>query len=567
MKEFAGFALSLIAFCVSAHAQSPAASNPAAPGPATPAGPARPTLPSLLDRAASRLEAGGVIAAEAGPDGVRTFSAGHPAPRADIPPEKVIFEIGSITKVFTSLLLAQAVVEHKVSLDDPISRYLPPSLAMDPATAAITLEQLATHTSGLPRMPDNFSPKDRLDPFADYGVENLYAYLRAYRPKAPPPHPGDYSNLGVGLLGHILELVYQKPYADLIAAKITQPLGLPDTVVNLNAEQQGRFAVPHSGSRAVKPWHLSALAGAGALHSTAADLVHFAQILMTPQQNPLREAWEIARQPRHDFSGDKIGLNVMIHRRNGETVYWHGGGTGGFRSYLEWSAQSGRHVLVILLNNDAIEGEALASALYEAKPDNPAERAGRVEAPLPAGKAAEYIGVYELNPMARFTLITDASGRLQARLTGQPFFPLFNAGNDRFFLRIVQAELQFGRSPEGRVTSVTLFQNGREIRAQRTDDPVPTVLFLPPAKEKEYVGRYELQPGYEFQISIKAGWLLVKLTGQPAFPIFSDQPDHFVLDVVKAAITFERSPDGAVKALVLHQNDRDQRAEKQLEGK
>jgi D-alanyl-D-alanine-carboxypeptidase/D-alanyl-D-alanine-endopeptidase len=317
-----------------------------------------------LGEKADRMPAGGVVAAEVSGRTVRFFKAGNPAPHKGIPPEKVIFEIGSITKIFTGLLLAQAVIEHKVSLDDPIGRYLPSSLALDPSTAAITLEQLATHTSGLPRMPDNFHFKDPLDPYADFTMDSFYSFLRNYHPKTLPPHPAEYSNVGVGLLGHVLELVYQQPYADLIVMKITAPLGLHDTVVNLNEEQKSRFAVPHSGPHVARALHMQAAEASGALHSTAADLVRFAQVLMLSEENPLRAAWDLAQQPRHDFVDGKIGLNVLFVERNDQIVYQHGGATTGFRSYLEWSQQPVPHVLVVMLNSDSLDPEMFVASFY-----------------------------------------------------------------------------------------------------------------------------------------------------------------------------------------------------------
>jgi D-alanyl-D-alanine-carboxypeptidase/D-alanyl-D-alanine-endopeptidase len=566
-KKWFSHVLPALALCGTALAQTPTA----AAGDSQSATPASAitgdAVQQAINRAASRLEAGGVIAAEVRANATRYFSAGHPAPRENIPPEKVIFEIGSITKVFTSLLLAQAIVEHRVTLDDPISRYLPPSVALDPTTAAITLEQLATHTSGLPRMPDNFHPKDQLNPFADYTAENLYAFLRSYRSKTPPPHTADYSNVGVGLLGHILELVYQQPYADLIVAKISRPLGLPDTVVNLDDEQKTRFAIPHSGHLAVEALRLQVFAGAGALHSTTTDLVRFAQTLMTPEKNPLRAAWDLAQQPRHDFMGGKIGLNIMILERDGHPVYQHGGATEGSRSHLEWSSQPAQHVLVILENNDTFEPQALVASLYGPKPASGAGDAGRSETPLLAGKATDYAGIYAINATTKFTVMIDDHGRPLLRLTGQPFSPIFYAGEDRFFSRVVVAEVQFSRSPDGAVNSLTLLQNGQEIKALRTDEPLPTVLTLSPEKLQEYAGHYTPRPEMEFDVRVRAGTLVVKLTGQPALAVFPDQPDHFVYDAVKAALTFERSPDGTVTTLVLHQNGRDLRAEKMTTAK
>jgi CubicO group peptidase (beta-lactamase class C family) len=523
-----------------------------------------PALADVIQQAAAKLPAGSIVAAELDHGRVRFTGAGDYVPRAGVPPEKVLFEIGSITKVFTGLLLAKTVNEGKARLDDSIAKYLPADLNLAPQLAAITLEQLATHTSGLPRLPDNFKRTDPLDPYADYTTADLYAFLAAYRPAKPAPRPTDYSNLGMGLLGHILERIHGRSYVELVAERITGPLGLKDTVIELDPDQQTRFAVPHSGSTTVKPWHNPGLAGAGGLCSTAADLASFVTALMNPGDSPLRAAWALARQPRASLGWQKLGLAIMIDKHDAELTYWHSGGTGGSRSYLGFSPDTQRG-LVILLDNDTREGESIAAALEppRAVAANPARQS---EIPLPPGKAAEFTGVYAVDAHIRFTVLPGDTGRLQVRFTGQPFAPVFFAGHDRFFLRIMPAEYQFGRDAGGHVVSLALLQNGREMTAPRIDEPLPTVLPTTKAELQAYVGTYNLPaepglpPSAQFKIVVHLGTLFAMRTGQPESPVFKDRADHFVYDTVEAGLTFERDAGGKVTALVLCQNGRDWRA-------
>ena len=452
----------------------------AATGPVTPAQPSLENATALpaVERAAAGLPAGGFVLAEVDGDRVTYASAGHPGPRDGLPPEKILFEIGSITKVFTSLLLAEAVNEGKAKLTDPIGKFLPADVTLKPGTAAITLEQLATHTSGLPALPANFRPANQNDPYADYTVDQLYDFLRAYQPEHPAPQPASYSNVGVGLLGHLLERIYGKPYAELVATRIAGPLGLTDTVIELDSAQADRFAPPHSGSFAMNPWRLPTLAGAGALRSTAADLARFAQALMDPKDPALAAAWALARQPRAAFGATgHIGLNILIAERNGVTVYNHSGGTGGTRSYLEFVPELHR-ATVLLVNNDTIEPARIVASVR--RPPSLAGKGGaaRAEEPIPVKQLTDYVGVYAIDGRGRFTFLLDNTGRLRGRLTAQAFLPVFFAGHDRFFLRVVEAEYQFERDAGGHVTAVVLHQNGREVRATRTEEPVPTVRFL-----------------------------------------------------------------------------------------
>lgn len=522
------------------------------------------SLKTALENAAAKLPAGGIVSAEIDGANVSYSTFGKLAAPAGVAPERVLFEIGSITKFFTGLLLAQATLDGKVSLDDPITKYLPPDLSLHPNVAAITLRQLSTHTSGLPRLPDNLHPLVPADPYANYLEPQLYDFLGSFKPAKTPPQAADYSNLGAGLLGHLLERAYGVSYAELVRTKITDPLAMNDTTIALTDDQKARFAVPHSGSVAVLPWNLGVLSGAGALRSTAADLAKFAQALCD-EHSPIAAAWKIAREPRAPMGPrGQIGLGIFISERDGRTVYSHGGGTGGFRSHLEFTPAT-RTALVVLLNNDDPDPAALAAAAHRPPTDaSAAKSAPTPEVAISADELRKFTGVYAIDARARFTVVLDEQGQLRIRLTGQAFLPVSYLGGDRFAAKAVAAQFQFARSADGKVTSVTLHQNGREIPASRTAD-APVVNFLPVEKLREYAGTYELVPGTVFEVGVgqRTTTLTVKLTGQPTFPVHNTKPDHFVYDIVDAALTFERGADGRVVAVVLHQNGADQRAPKQ----
>lgn len=518
-------------------------------------------LAAVIANAAGELPAGGMVAGELREGKTRFFQAGSISVAPAVPPERIIFEIGSISKVFTGLLLAQATLDGKASLDDPIRRHLPPDLELEPRVAAITLEQLASHTSGLPRLPDNLAPANTADPYADYTVERLYAFLRSHRLAEPAPRPYDYSNLGVGLLGHLLTRMYGVSYEELVRRKIAEPAGLVDTTVQLSAEQARRFAPPFSGTRKVSPWALDALAGAGALRSTAADLLKFAEVLMDPE-GALARPWAIARELRHPMhERARIGLGVFAADRAGEIVYQHGGGTGGFRSFLEWSPAT-RRARVILINNDSPDAAAVAALTRtRARAETASGGAQQTTTPITPVAAAEYAGVYTIDARGRFTVVLDAEGQLRIRLTGQSFGRVTFMGNDRFRHQAVAAEFQFGRNAAGRIDSLTLHQNGREIRANRSAD-APAILFPSAAELAAYAGIYELAPNAVFEVTTRGDTLFAKLTGQPALPVHKVSADRFEYDVVVAALVFERDASGAVTALVLHQNGLEQRAKR-----
>ncbi|HEX7552498.1 MAG TPA: serine hydrolase domain-containing protein, partial [Geothrix sp.] len=190
---------------------------------------------------------------------------------------ETMFEIGSVTKVFTSLLLADMVQHGEVTLTDPVAKFLPMGVKVPQRNGeSITLQDLSNQTSGLPRMPDNFAPKDSANPYADYSTEQLYTFLSTYQLTRDIGSKFEYSNLGVGLLGQALSRRAGMTFEALVRTRITAPLGMKSTGVTLTPEMKTRLAVGHDGTLSpVANWDIPTLAGAGALRSDADDLLTF----------------------------------------------------------------------------------------------------------------------------------------------------------------------------------------------------------------------------------------------------------------------------------------------------
>jgi CubicO group peptidase (beta-lactamase class C family) len=227
-------------------------------------------------------------------------SAEHAGP----PAENTLFEIGSITKVFTTTLLAEMHVASELNLNDRVNRYLPPEgRLVCRGGDEVTLLHLATHTSGLPRLPPNLTwTKLASDnPYADYSAEDLYAALAKCRLKGRPGARTRYSNLGSGLLGHVLARVGGADYERLLIDRVLQPLVMNDTAIRLSEEQQKRMAPGHSQGKPVRQWDFQVLAGAGALHSTIPDMLRFLRANIDPASTPLRAAIELTHQLQTQF--------------------------------------------------------------------------------------------------------------------------------------------------------------------------------------------------------------------------------------------------------------------------
>jgi D-alanyl-D-alanine-carboxypeptidase/D-alanyl-D-alanine-endopeptidase len=508
------------------------------------------TLAEAAVLQAKALEAGCIVTGERVGDQVSFALAGKAPEAGNTPPEKLVFEIGSITKVFTGLLLAQAVVEKKVTLETTISSVLDPKLEFaDPRVAAITLKQLSTHTSGLPRLPDNLDAGAvEGDPYAHYDEKLLLAYLTSAKLEGEGPYSCSYSNLGVGLLGHLLGKVWETSWEKAVVTKICLPLGLNDTAVHPGPNLL--LATPHAEAKVVKPWNFDAVAGAGALRSTAADLMKFGEAMLHPEQTPLKDAFAIALQAQADAPamGDQIGLGVFLGKHEGERFFSHDGGTGGYSSSLQ-VIPSKDIVRVALINNNSLSGSAVIAAMSDAKPAAPQKQK---EISLPAETMAEYPGVYELDRDSRFTVLL-RDGQLWVNLTGQAFLRAFAKAPDRFFYKAVAAEIAFNRD-QGQIQSLTLFQNGRELTAKRTAAPPPNYKLRPAKELQPYAGEYLLMGLKKFTLSVRGGTLFAQLEGQEAAPVFETATDRFEYDVVKAILIFARDDQKQISGLTLLQN-------------
>jgi len=317
-------------------------------------------LPSVLDRdlTPARIPGSGALAPEthAGVSvGVlargerRVFAYGTAEPDS-------IFEIGSITKTFTGLVLARMVEQGRVRLDEPVRELLPPGTVAKPTGDEITLLDLATQHSGLPRMPDNFDPVDPRNPYADYRAANLYAYIGKHGVAKPRASKFLYSNVGFGILGQALSNRAGLSYPNLVQEEVTGPLGMSDTVVSLSREQLARFIQGYDAAhRPVRPWDLDAMAGAGAIRSTADDMLTYLDTQLHAEKfGALATALAQSHQLRADVASDsRIALAWIYDTDTG--TYWHNGATGGYSAYAFFQPK-GDYAAVVLANGGSFPG-------------------------------------------------------------------------------------------------------------------------------------------------------------------------------------------------------------------
>ncbi|HLH42183.1 MAG TPA: serine hydrolase [Bryobacteraceae bacterium] len=391
-----------------------------------------------------------------------------------------IFEIGSISKVFTSLLLAEMVSRNQVALDDPAAKYLPEHVKMPERSGkSITLLDLSTHTSGLPRLPTNMRPKDLRNPYADYSVDDLYQFLSGSELPRDPGSAFEYSNLGGGLLGHVLASRAGTDYESLIRSRVTRPLGMPDTGITLSSVQKQRMATGHTAMLApTANWDLPTLAGAGALRSSANDMLTFLEAFLGFKETLLAPAIKAMFEVRRTAGEAKIGLGWLISSTGGRETVWHNGGTGGFRSFVGYNPKE--RIGVVVLSNaftpsgiDDIGFHLLNPKLPLASPEPPKQH---TEIHIDAKLLSNYTGRYQVTPDLIFEITRDGD-RLFAQgfaqlpqnrpgdLIGLPKFELFAEGEKNFFARVADHQITFETGPDGRATSLILNRAGREMPA------------------------------------------------------------------------------------------------------
>ena len=382
-----------------------------------------------------------------------------------------IFEIGSISKVFTTLLMVQMEEKGDLEFSDHAQSFLPAGVTMpikdggspqsgETPPTHITLEHLATPTSGLPRMPSNVRPKDPLNPYADYTYQQMYDFLSSYELQGEIGQEEVYSNLGMGLLGHILELQSGKSYQELLIDQICRPLGMNSTTTKPRPQDAARVAGAHMEVTPVSAWDIPTLAGAGDINSTVSDMLIFTAANMGQIETPMAGAMRRCHLPRVTSANSqmKIGLGWSVLGQPGREIIWHNGGTGGFASFMGFRPDTGEGVIV--LSNASYRGvDRIGFHLLD--DDHTLDKLLKLVTIDPR-ILSDYVGSYSLNPDMQLTIKSE-NDQLFVMVPGQPFFPVYPTGRDEFALKVVDAQLSFVRNQEGKVDRLILHQGGTDL--------------------------------------------------------------------------------------------------------
>lgn len=365
-----------------------------------------------------------------------------------------VFEIGSLTKTFTATLFADMVLRGEVALDDPAQKYLPATVKMPSRNGRqITLVDLATHTSGLAKVPSNLKQTDPQNPYASYSVQEMYDYLSSYTLPRDPGERFEYSNTGMGLLGHILALRAGKSYEDLLTERVLVPLRMSSTRITLTPEMRAHFAQGHDKAGGKKQaWDLPTIAGAGALRSNMHDLLLYLAAQRDTTKGPLAKVIAMTHRRFHAGPNSNVSVGLAWHQLAlpGGTVIYHSGETGGFHSYFGFNPATGTNA--VMLANSTGQIDEIGLKLVD---ETQLMKEELVEPVIARGVLQSYVGKYEVRPGIIFA-ISMIGDRIGIGQVGKTPIPLFAENETTFYIKGPNAGLVFHKSLNGAVVGIDL---------------------------------------------------------------------------------------------------------------
>ena len=402
-----------------------------------------------VDRMAQKLitqkHVNGAVVGLITKDGIELYHYGDgskPPTKNTAITENTLFEIGSVTKTFTAILLAKMVRQKMVRLDQPVQSLLPAGVTLASLNGkAITLSHLATHVSGLPRMPTNFRPKNMNNPYVDYSKEKLYQFINTWKPTRAPGARYEYSNVGLGLLGHVLALKAGKPYEELLKAWVLKPLGLRHTSISLTGLVALKRAHGHDGDRNPVPnWEWKVLAPCGGLWSTLGDLVHYVRLNLGLSPSSLAPSLTLTQQKQRPRRSGHMGLAWHIDTPGS---HLHTGGTGGFASFVGFNRAKTLGVVILANGGTAYSGATarFGKTLMKMLMGIPAVLHLPKDHPVPRTTLETYVGRYQLDPKTIFVVrlkgdhLTMTSAGKSARL--------YARSHTLFYLRVAPFLFRF----------------------------------------------------------------------------------------------------------------------------
>lgn len=542
-------------------------------------GQSRSTLPDdVVKSIDKRIEQGfntSIVVGVLDKDGSHYFNFGTKTNKGAAVNEHTIYEIGSVSKVFTAILLAQQASDGKLKVEDLIKNYLPATVKVPTrGTTEITFGHLSDHTSALPRLPSNMTPVNPANPYADYTVDQMYSFLSGYELTRDVGAEYEYSNLAQGLLGYILSLNAGVSYETLLTKTITSPLGMKETKITLDERMKKNLAIGHDAGVEVENWDLPTLAGAGAIRSSTHDMLKFLAANLSFTKTSLQPALKKTHEVRHNKAGTmRVGLGWHIAKGKNGDVIWHNGGTGGYRAFVGFVNETGTGVVVLTNSTESVDDIGFhllnpESALRQIKPSIAVELKKSVDS---NGIEAAKTLFYDLkkNKSTEFDFSEDAMnklGYLYLEKDSKVAVAIFKINVESYpssfnvYDSYAEALLKNGQNDlaiENYKKSVELNPgNTSGIQAlEKLGVKMATeIVVVPEATLETYVGTYQLAPTFSIVVTRDGKQLFGQATGQPKFELFAKNEKEFYLKVVNAQVIFTVNNQGAVESLSLLQN-------------
>ncbi len=316
------------------------------------------TVQAMIQREVANKRSKSIIVGIVDASGRKIFAAGVKSESdTTLPDGNTIYEIGSITKVFTSLLLADMSLQKQLNLNDPISGFLPKNIKSPKRNGKeISLLSLSTHRSGMPRFPYNVDPKNIDQPYIDYTVDQLYEHISHFEPPYAIDSRWRYSNVAYGVLGQILTLVAKKDFETLVTANICQPLGMYNTGISLTAKQKANLAIGHAETGTEKGLtELGAISAGGALRSTVNDLLSFAEANLGLMKTSLLPAMQLTHllQAKKDVNDTFTTMGWTLVNEDGYVLF-KDGGMPGYTAFLGIDKKNKFGVVVLSNSNNSV---------------------------------------------------------------------------------------------------------------------------------------------------------------------------------------------------------------------
>lgn len=472
------------------------------------------------------------------------------------------FLIGSVTKQFTATLIMQLAQESKLSIEDPISKYLTdfPKATSD----KVTIRHLLTHTSGVPSYTDDGALM--MKRWTEVTPQEIVASFKDLPLQFEPGTAYRYSNSGYFLLGLIIEKVTGQPYAMCLQRRILKPLGMNNTgYMDYSVEMLATgYRLDSAKVGLAVKLHPSLPFAAGALYSTVGDLFLWDQALYGERvlsQDLLKQMWTPGL--------DMYGFGWVIDSLHGHKRIWHNGGIDGFVSSIQRFVDDS--ICIILLSNNESTPEGLMSASLAAitlgQPYSLPVR--KTPAKIDPALLADYVGAYQIGPDA-YRLIARQGDSLFSQRTGGAQRLIYPESKDRFFFDYENSiTLDFVRDSAGEVVEHRITQNGTATSATKLSGPLAdSLLEVTAAKSVDsaafdaLAGSYQLAPGFVLEIRRHGTRFFSQATGQEEVEIFARSETEYFLRVVDAQLTFVRDQAGEITSLILHQGGRDMPAPK-----